>query len=151
MKMGRKPGWLYQQNHCGVYRTKNAGEQWIDISKGLPSRFGFAMALDPNADGTMYVFPSISPQERYTCDGRMGVYRTTDAGKSWTLLKRGLPQKNVFTQVLRHGATTDNCEKAGVYFGTSGGTLYYSTNGGQAWQVLSANMPAILSVDARVF
>ncbi len=151
MKAGGKPGWFFQQNHCGVYRTVDGGGNWTDISKGLPSRFGFAMALDPNEKETMYVFPEISPQERYMCDGRLGVYRTKDGGRKWELLKRGLPQKGVYTQVLRHGAATDSCEKAGVYFGTTAGEVYYSTNQGNAWSLLASNLPAVISMEARVF
>jgi len=43
------PDWLFQQNHCGLYRSQNAAEDWTDISQGLPSRFGFASLLDPPA------------------------------------------------------------------------------------------------------
>lgn len=151
MKQGGKPGWFFQQNHCGMYRTKDGGQNWIDVSKGLPSRFGFAMALDPHEKETWYVFPEISPNERYVCDGRLGAYRTTDGGKSWKLLTRGLPQKNVYTQVLRHNAATDTCEKAGVYVGTTSGEVFYSTNQGNAWSLVASHLPPVISIEARVF
>ena len=150
MHAGRKPGWIFQQNHCGVYRTTDGGENWIDCCKGLPSRFGFAMAVDPNEKETMYVFPEISPAERYMCDGRLGVYRSRNGGRKWELLKRGLPQKNVFTQVLRHSSATDTCERAGVYFGTTSGELYYSISGGDSWTRLAGNLPPVICVEARV-
>jgi len=98
----------------------------------------------------MYVFPEISPQERYMCDGPLGVYRSRNRGRKWELLKRGLPQKNVFTQVLRHSSATDTCERAGVYFGTTAGEVYYSLNGGDGWQRLAGNLPPVISVEARV-
>ncbi len=44
-----RPEVLYQQNHCGVYRSDNCGDDWIDIGEGrLPSRFGFPMAVHPH-------------------------------------------------------------------------------------------------------
>jgi photosystem II stability/assembly factor-like uncharacterized protein len=150
MHAGRNPGWIFQQNHCGVYRTKDAGEHWIDCNKGLPSRFAFAIAVDPNEKETIYVFPEISPAERYMCDGRLGVYRSRNGGKKWELLKRGLPQKNVYTQVLRHSSATDTCERAGVYFGTTAGEVYYSVNGGDAWTRLASNLPPVICVEAQV-
>ncbi|MDG6905884.1 MAG: exo-alpha-sialidase, partial [Nitrososphaerota archaeon] len=36
-----RPGVLYQQNHCGVFRSDDDGEEWEDIRNNLPSRFGF--------------------------------------------------------------------------------------------------------------
>ncbi|HXP47611.1 MAG TPA: hypothetical protein VN810_10070 [Terriglobales bacterium] len=141
---------LFQQNHCGVYRSTDRGETWKDISRGLPSRFGFAIAANPQEDNTVYVIPSIDPEHRYTCDRRLGVYRSANGGKSWQLLTRGLPQKNVFTQVLRHGAASDTCDPAGVYFGTTSGELYGSANGGNSWELLQANLPGISCVYTAV-
>jgi hypothetical protein len=74
-----RPDWLFQQNHCGVYRSQNAAEDWTDISKGLPSRFGFASVLDPHQPETFYVVSEISPERRYVCDSALTVYRTRDA------------------------------------------------------------------------
>ncbi|MHB8460159.1 MAG: WD40/YVTN/BNR-like repeat-containing protein, partial [Candidatus Limnocylindrales bacterium] len=38
-----EPERLYQQNHCGVYRSLDGGLHWAEITAGLPSEFGFAM------------------------------------------------------------------------------------------------------------
>src|SRR5207249_11796012 len=40
-----KPNVLYQQNHCGIYKSVNGGDDWIDIQHNLPSEFGFPIAL----------------------------------------------------------------------------------------------------------
>jgi photosystem II stability/assembly factor-like uncharacterized protein len=144
------PEWLFQQNHCGVYRTRNAGESWTDISRGLPSRFGFAMAIHPHEAETVYVFPEYSAQNRVVCDGRLGVYRSRDGGRTWQLLTRGLPQKHVYTQVLRHASASDTCERAGIYFGATSGEIYGSPNGGDTWSVIAANLPPVISLEAFV-
>jgi photosystem II stability/assembly factor-like uncharacterized protein len=145
-----RPQTLYQQNHCGVYRTDNGGEKWIDISRGLPSRFGFAIAVHPHEKETIYVVPSIGAEQRYVCDQRLGIWRSQNGGRSWKLLTKGLPQKQTFTQVLRHGAATDACDDAGVYVGTSNGELWFSRNGGDAWEVLQGQLPAIISVQTAL-
>ena len=144
------PNWLFQQNHCGVYRSRDGGESWQDISKGLPSRFGFALAVHPHQPETIYVVPEIGPERRYVFDAELNVYRSRDGGKSWRKLTKGLPRKNTYTQVLRHGSSTDTCEDAGVYIGTTSGEIFYSRNSGDSWELLQAHFPTILSLHAAV-
>lgn len=146
----QNPDWLFQQNHCGVYRSRNGGEKWTDVSRGLPSRFGFPMTIAPNAPQTIYVATAIDAQHRYCCNARLGVFRSRDGGDSWQELRRGLPQKNVYTLVLRHGLAADACEATGVYVGTSSGEIFYSRDGGDSWDLLHAHLPAVLSVEAFV-
>src|SRR3546814_9659927 len=45
------------QNHWGVYRRRRGDDAWTDISRGLPSRFGFGMAAHPHDAGTVYTVP----------------------------------------------------------------------------------------------
>ncbi len=81
-----KPGRLWQQNHCGVYRSDDGGTSWERLEQnGLPSGFGFGLALDPSDPDTAFVIPEESAENRVTCNGQLGIYRTTDAGASWEL------------------------------------------------------------------
>ena len=51
-----RPQTLFQQNHCGVYRSDDCGDNWIDINEGrLPTRFGFPIAVHPHEPETIYV------------------------------------------------------------------------------------------------
>jgi len=69
--------------------------------------------------------------------------------QAWPKLTKGLPQKNVYTQVLRHAATTDTCEAAGV-FGTTSTSLFYSRDAGSSWQLLQDHLPPVMSLEAAV-
>jgi hypothetical protein len=52
------PEHLYQQNHCGMYRSDNRGLDWIDIGEGaLPSRFGFPIVVHPHDPDTIHIVP----------------------------------------------------------------------------------------------
>ncbi len=145
------PGRLYQQNHCGMYRSEDGGRHWQSIEAGLPSTFGFPAAAHPRDPDTLYLLPlNGDVAGRYVPDGRAAVWRTRDRGESWTALREGLPQANAFFGVLRQAMATDRLDPAGVYFGTSSGTLFASADEGDRWQPIAQHLPAILSVETLV-
>lgn len=146
----RRPGVLFQQNHCGVYSSKDAGANWKDISRGLPSRFGFSMIAAPNEEETIFVVPQEADTYRIASEGRLGVYRSRDGGKSWALLKKGLPQKNVFTTVLREAGVADSCDPGGVYIGTASGQIFCSRDLGNSWEVLAGWLPPVYSLNIAI-
>ena len=145
-----RPERLYQQNHCGVYRSDDRGDSWIEIVTGLPSEFGYALATDAHDSDTLFVIPEESSDMRATIEGKLRVYRTRDAGNSWQALKRGLPQENAYVSILREGMCADDMEPCGVYFGTSGGHVFASRNAGESWTMIAGFLPRILSVTATV-
>ncbi|MGD8430040.1 MAG: hypothetical protein PVH31_06510 [Ectothiorhodospiraceae bacterium] len=139
---------LYQQSHNGTYVSSDGGENWREITNGLPSDFGYALATDPRDPNTVYTIPEASSQFRATVDGRLRVYRSRDAGGSWTELTQGLPQRNVFVTILRDGMDADDRHPNGVYFGTSSGHLFASRDDGRSWSLIAGFLPGILSVKA---
>ncbi len=145
-----QPNVIYQQNHCGMYRSDNGGDDWIDIGEGrLPSRFGFPIAVHPHDPRTIYIAPEKSDEYRLSLDGRFSVWRSRDAGQSWERLTRGLPEQ-AHLVVLREAMATDSLDKAGIYVGASTGQLFYSRDAGDTWQLLADYLPPILSVEAAV-
>ena len=145
-----RPDRLYQQNHCGVYRSDDRGEHWTEITDGLPSDFGYALALDPADPDVAYVIPEESSHMRATVDGRLRVYRTADAGASWTALTDGLPQQHAYVSVLRDAMDHDALDPHGLYFGTSTGHLFGSADRGATWHAIAGFLPKILCVTAAV-
>jgi photosystem II stability/assembly factor-like uncharacterized protein len=143
----QNPNLLYQQNHDGFYRSDNAGADWTDITEGLPSRFGFPMALDPNDPQTVFAAPLVADSERVMAEGQMAVWRTRDGGGSWQKMTNGLPD-HAWLNVLRDAMDTDPCSPCGVYVGTTGGQLFYSRDAGDSWQMLAQFLPPVLSVHA---
>ncbi len=141
---------LYQQNHCGVYRTENAGDEWVDISDGLPSRFGFPLAVHPHDGDTIYVIPEEADVCRITPDGAFRVYRSTNRGDAWEPLTEGLPQVNAYQNVLRAAMTVDRHESPGVYVGTQGGQILASFDGGDRWTLLFNWFPPIYSLRTAI-
>jgi photosystem II stability/assembly factor-like uncharacterized protein len=139
---------LYQQNHCGMYRSDDGGREWVSVENGLPSSFGFPVAAHPRDPDTAWLIPLNGDiQGRYVPDAKAAVWRTRDGGASWRDLRAGLPQDNVFFCVLRQAMATDRLAPAGVYFGTNSGALYASADEGDSWRRIAENLPLILSVE----
>jgi len=142
---------LYQQNHCGTYRSFDGGLSWESIEAGLPSAFGFPATVHPRNPETLFVVPLNGDiSGRFVPDGKAAVWRTRDGGASWQALRRGLPQENAFVAVLRQAMATDELEPAGVYFGTNTGTLFASADEGESWTTIAQYLPAITSVETLV-
>ncbi|RIK58281.1 MAG: glycoside hydrolase [Chloroflexi bacterium] len=141
------PDRLYQQNHCGVYRSDDGGGWWEDISDGLPSRFGFPMAIHPHDADTVWVVPLTGDDRRVVPDEQMAVWRSRNRGLAWERLTNGLPYPAYFT-ILRDALATDACDPAGVYVGTTTGQLFYSRDEGERWELLADHLPPVLAVHA---
>src|SRR5450759_1040778 len=145
-----QPEVLYQQNHCGVYRSDNGGDDWIDIGENkLPARFGFPIAVHPHDPKTVYIVLEESDEFRMSVDGQFSVWRSRDAGESWERKSEGLP-KNAHLVVLREALATDTLDQAGIYAGTDTGHLFYSRDEGDTWEILADYLPPILSVETAV-
>ncbi|MGI8971200.1 MAG: WD40/YVTN/BNR-like repeat-containing protein [Dehalococcoidia bacterium] len=141
-----EPRRLYQQNHCGVYRSDTGGDQWVEITEGLPSDWGFGIAVHPHDAETLWVCPGISGYKHWVPEGRLRVYRTRTQGAQWEALTMGLPQKDAYLDVLREGLAVDRLQPVGVYVGTNTGQLFSSADEGDSWHQAEAAFPGINSV-----
>jgi photosystem II stability/assembly factor-like uncharacterized protein len=141
---------IYQQNHCGVYRSDDGGDTWSDISQGLPTRFGFALAVLPHDGDTIFVIPEEGSESRMTPEGRLGIYRSQNRGASWQLLTNGLPQSDAYVNVMRMAMSTDAHEPPGVYVGTQGGQILASRDGGDSWNVILNWLPPVYSIETVI-
>lgn len=142
---------LYQQNHCGVYRSTDGAATWVEITPGLPSQFGFVMTAHPRDPMTVWNIPLTEPEEgRLMPDAAAAVWRTHDGGDTWHRAGEGLPQRDAFLGVYREAMAHDTLDPVGVYFGTSTGQLYGSADEGRTWSKVTDTLPPIWSVEAHV-
>jgi hypothetical protein len=145
-----RPDVLFMQKHWDVLRTDNSGNQWTEISGNLPTDFGFPIDVNANEPETIYVVPIKSDSEHFPIDGKLQVWRSRSGGNEWEPLTKGLPQKNCYVNVLRDAMSVDNLDPSGIYFGTTGGQVYCSPDGGDTWSAIVHDLPAVLSVEAQV-
>jgi photosystem II stability/assembly factor-like uncharacterized protein len=145
----RRPERLFMQFHGGVYRSDDAGRSWTDIGAGLPSDFGFPLALDPADPDSAYVIPLTADTDRVTPDSRVRVYETRDAGASWTARGDGLPQEHAYLTILREAFDwSGEGEGLELYFGATSGDLFGSGDAGATWSAAATRLPPVLSVAA---
>jgi hypothetical protein len=144
-----RPSTLFMQKHWDVMRSDNAGDQWTEISGNLPTDFGFVVDVHAHEPETVYVLPIKSDSEHYVHEGKLRVYRSKVGGNEWEPLTKGLPQENCYVNVLRDAMAVDQLDDCGVYFGTTGGQVYVSPDGGDNWQAIVHDLPAVLSVEVQ--
>ena len=137
---------LYRQCYNGTYRSDDGGASWTEITDGLPSDFGYAIACDPFDPDTVWQVPESSSHLRCAVDGRLRVYRSVDAGHSWTSASGGLPQRHAYVSVLRDAMDADHRSRGRVAFGTSSGHVFVTGDGGDEWTRLADYLPRVLSV-----
>jgi photosystem II stability/assembly factor-like uncharacterized protein len=158
------PGRLYMQNHggwadwdgpggprpgIGVLRSDDHGHSWYSIAAGLPSDFGFPIAVHPHDADTVYVLP-LEPATRTCPGGRPAVWRSENGGKSWAPLRKGFPKEESYFTVLRDAMDIDALATPALYFGTTTGQLWMGRDGGESWSCVFDSLLPIHCVKVAV-
>lgn len=144
-----KPNTLFMQKHWDIMRSDDGGDMWHEVSGNLPSDFGFPIDVHAHEPETIYVVPIKSDSEHIPPDGKLRVYRSRTGGNEWEALTNGLPQQNCYVNVLREAMAVDSMDECGVYFGTTGGAVYVSPDGGDHWTAINEYFPPVLSVEVQ--
>ncbi len=144
-----RPNTLFMQKHWDIMRTDNAGDSWHEVSGNLPTDFGFPIQVHAHEPDTIYVVPITSDSLHYPPEGKLRVYRSRTGGNEWEALGNGLPEKDCYVNVLRDAMAADKLDKCGIYFGTTGGQIYASSDEGDNWTAIASNLPGVLSIEVQ--
>ena len=144
-----RPNVLFMQKHWDVMRSDDAGESWREVSGNLPTDFGFPIDVHAHEPDTVYVVPIKSDAEHYVPEGKLRVYRSRTGGNEWEALTKGLPQQHCYVNVLRDAMAVDSLDPCGVYFGTTGGQVYASSDAGDSWAPIVRDLPSVVSVEVQ--
>lgn len=142
------PDVLWCQHHNGIWRSIDGAKSWQEIGKQvkpLVSDFGFTVAAHPADPDTAWFVPAEADQRRIPAGAALCVTRTRDGGKSFDVLREGLPQEHCYDLVYRHGLAASGDGQTLLMGSTTGG-LWVSENGGDVWQTVSSNLPPVYAV-----
>jgi photosystem II stability/assembly factor-like uncharacterized protein len=145
----KRPDTIYMQKHWDVMRSDDGGMSWQEISGNLPTDFGFPIEVHAHEPQTIYVVPIKSDSEHFPMEGKLRVFRSKQGGNEWEALTNGLPQKNCYVNILRDAMAVDELDSCGIYFGTTGGQVYCSADGGDNWEATVHDLPPVCSVEVQ--
>jgi photosystem II stability/assembly factor-like uncharacterized protein len=113
--------------------TKDGGKSWSNVTpKGMPEwSLVSIIEASPHAAGTAYAAVDTHKID----DLKPYIYKTTDFGKSWSLITTGIP-----AGAYTHSVREDPQQKGLLYAGTETG-VYVSWDEGAHWQSLQLNLP----------
>ena len=146
------PDRLYQQNHCGMYRSEDGGRRWESIEAGLPSTFGFP-GHDPSPRSRHPLPPAAQRRFGRPLPAR-GQHRRLADPRRRPDLERPAGRAAAAGRLLRRAAPghgdRPRWSPPGVYFGTNTGSLFASSDEGESWACVAQHLPTILSVETLV-
>lgn len=147
------PDRLWMQNHCGIYKIDRPSDTWERVGKAMPKTIGdvgFPMTIHPREPDTAWVFPMDGSDvwPRVSIDGKPAVYKTENGGKSWKRQDKGLPREQAWFTVKRQAMCADDCDKVGLYFGTTSGEVWMSRDEGASWARIAEHLPHVYAVEA---
>ncbi|HZZ38717.1 MAG TPA: hypothetical protein VFE06_06285 [Acidobacteriaceae bacterium] len=125
-----------------VYVTTDGGGHWSPVRPPHLPDWSTITCIEPSPTDAATAYVSAS---RFDWDDfRPYVYKTTDYGKHWTEITAGLPEDQ-YVESVRQDPADSNL----LFAGTSG-TVYVSLDGGQQWQPLTLNLPAVRVSDVEM-
>ena len=122
----------------GVWKTEDAGTTWRNVSDGFFETGSVgALAVAPSDPNVVYAGMGEAPVRGVTTADGDGVYRSTDAGRTWTHL--GLEATRHISAIAVHPENPDL-----VYVGAQGSPwndspergVYRSSDGGATWELV---------------
>lgn len=140
------PNRFWAQHHNGVFRSDDGARTWNEVPNALPSVFGFGVAVDPNDGDTAWFVPAVKDETRVPVDAKVVVARTRDGGKSFEVLRNGLPQDHAYDITFRHALAIDGSGRR-LVFGSTTGSLWITENAGDAWTNVSTHLPPIYATE----
>lgn len=139
------PDAMWVQHHNGIFKSIDGARTFTEITDVKPSVFGFAVAVHPKDGNTAWFVPAIKDEKRIPAEGRVVVTRTTDGGRKFRTLSRGLPAKHAYDIVFRHALDVDDSGER-LAMGSTTGSVWTSDDAGDSWQTVSTNLPPVYAV-----
>ncbi len=125
-----------------IHLSRDGGETWQNVSPGNLPRWTCFSTIEPSPHDPATVYAAA---HRFKLDDhRPFLLKTTDYGATWKMITRGIREGD-FARVIREDPNRPGL----LYAGTETG-VYISVNGGESWQSMQMNLPAVAVHDMLV-
>jgi photosystem II stability/assembly factor-like uncharacterized protein len=128
----KNPDIIYIATNDYIYKTRDGGQTWANLSKGMSHSRVIAMAVDPAYPATVYA-------------GTKGdaVYKSYDGGQRWVSQRTGLDDVTISSVVNQF--IFDPADNTRLYAATTMG-VFESKNAGESWTKRMDGMKEVLMV-----
>jgi photosystem II stability/assembly factor-like uncharacterized protein len=140
---GTERGVLWTGSDDGlVHISRDSGKHWENVTPPAAGKWMLwnCIETDPFQKGTTYIVGTKYKSDDFT----PYIFKTTDYGKSWSLITNGIP-KDHFTRVVR----ADKKHPGLLYAGTEYG-MYLSYDYGNHWKPFQLNLPVVPITDLTI-
>ena len=126
------PDIMYVATNDYIYKTRDGGQTWTNLSHGMSYSRVIAMALDPVYPATVYA-------------GTKGdaVYKSHDGGQRWASMRSGLDDATITSVVNQF--LFDPADAQHIFLATTMG-VFETKNGGEQWAKKMEGMKEVLMV-----
>lgn len=123
---------IYVATNDYIYKSRDAGQTWTNLSKGMSHSRVISMAVDPAYPATVYA-------------GTKGdaVYKSHDGGQRWVSMRSGLDDATISSVVNQF--VFDPTDSNHIFLATTMG-VFETKNGGESWAKKMAGMKEVLMV-----
>lgn len=128
----KNPDIIYVATNDYIYKTRDGGQTWTNLSKGMSHSRVIAMAVDPIYPATVYA-------------GTKGdaVYKSHDGGQRWASMRSGLDDATISSVVNQF--VFDPRDNNHIFLATTMG-VFETKNGGENWTKKMEGMKEVLMV-----
>jgi photosystem II stability/assembly factor-like uncharacterized protein len=117
-----------------IQLTTNGGKNWNDVTPPAISAWQKISLIDAGHFDANTAYAAVNTLR--LDEMRPHIYRTHDAGKTWTQIVQGIPDGQT-VNVVR-----EDTQRKGMLFAGAERAVYVSVDDGDNWQSLRLNMPA---------
>jgi photosystem II stability/assembly factor-like uncharacterized protein len=128
----KNPDIIYIATNDFIYKTRDRGQVWVNLSHGMSHSRVISMAIDPDYPATVYA-------------GTKGdaVYKSHDGGQRWMSMRTGLDDTTITSVVNQF--LFDPADAQHIFIATTMG-VFETKNGGEQWTKKMEGMKEVLMV-----
>jgi photosystem II stability/assembly factor-like uncharacterized protein len=117
-----------------IHLTRDAGKSWTNVTPSQLMPWAKVSIIEASHFDVNRAYAAVNTLR--LDDLTPYIYRTTDGGRTWTRITRGLPDGETINSVK------EDTQRRGLLFAGSERAVYFSFDDGDSWQSLRLNMPA---------